>query len=57
MNINKFIHQLQMLDSLKTAINDAGGSAHDDEALLQMTLFDMLDIFAQNNIRFVYIKK
>jgi len=57
MKMNKLISQIEMLESLKTAIDDAGGSTRSNEqVLLNMTLYDMLDIFAQNNIRFVYKK-
>lgn len=48
---------LRTVDSMNTAIEDAGGSKFDLERVLDMPLLEFIDIAARNNIRFVYAGK
>lgn len=49
--------QIDMVVSLLIAIDEAGGSIKAFEKLSSMTLIEVINTLAQNNIRFVFEKK
>lgn len=50
---------LEMYDSLRNSIGDAGGSgsSFDVERLDEVTALDMITMLATNKIRFIYVGK
>ena len=49
-----FSSSLDMVDSLYSSCDKAGGSCWPIEKLLEMTLLDLFCSLATNNVRFVY---